>query len=255
MGLEKRITVILGGTFGLYYNLFREIDEKFGCKIMRNSVYKLQTKMNNVKVDFYICNCPVRDKNYYFSRTYLQSSPWKELIPPPASEIVKKVKESDVVLFFGYCGTFMGNKTAYTPGIFKEVFFGDGGIMAINNSGIAVKNEIRIKNILAGKINAAEGKIITSNLTLAPYAARPDSKEKVIELSSILSDFGDAVDKESYQVVKYFKDKIPLGIYLQSSDVLASKRHMMSPKGMEINRAKFNKNIIKAMRIALDRVK
>ena len=91
--MKKRISIIFGGTFGLYGHVFREIDEKFKCKIMRTSVYELKTEINRVSVDFYICNSPLRDRNYYSVKDYLQSSPWKELIPPPANEIVKRIKK------------------------------------------------------------------------------------------------------------------------------------------------------------------
>jgi len=246
----KRITIIFGGTFGLYSYVFKEIDEKFGCKIMRTSVYKLGTEIRNIKVDFYICNSPVRDRNYYFQKKYLQSSQWKELIPPSAEEIVKKIKKSDIVLFFGYCGTFIGRKSVYIPEIFKEIFF-DKDIMGIDESEMKVKNEIKIKNILKNIIPGENAKVITSNITLAPHYARPESKDKLIKIANLLSQKGDIVDKESYQIAKYFKDKTKIGVYLQSSDILTNKRHMLSHKGMEMNKSKFNKNVIKAIKFAL----
>ena len=252
--MEKRITIIFGGTFGLYIHTFKEIDDKFGCRIMRNSIYNLKTKIKNVKIDFYICNSPVRDKNYYFQKEYLQSSPWKELIPPPADEIVKKIKKSDIILFFGYCGTFIGRKSAYTPEIFKEIFFDTGRIMDINESRMKVEHEIKVKNILKKVISGETAKVITSNLTLAPYHSKPESKDKLIKIANILSKEGDIVEKESYQIVKHFKNKTQLGIYIQSSDILTNKRHMMSHKGMETNKAKFDKNVIKSIKFALNKI-
>ena len=78
---------------------------------------------------------------------------------------------------------------------------------------------------------------------------------KLIKIANILSKEGDVVDKESYQIVKYFKDKTMLGIYLQSSDTLTNKRHMMSPKGMEINKNKFNNNILKSIKFTLNELR
>ena len=251
----KRITIIFGGTFGLYHEVFNKIEDKFKCKIMRKSVYFLTTRIKDADVSFYICNSPVRDKNYYFQKKYLQSSQWKELMPPPANEIAKKIKKSDAILFFGYCGTFKGKKSIYVPEIFKEIFFDKSKIMEVDESKIKVESEIKIQNILKSKLEGDNARVITSNLVLAPYHAKPESKDKVIRIANILSNFGDVVEKESYQIVKYFNNKIPIGVYLQSSDILTSKRHMMSHKGMETDKSKFSKNVIKSIKLALRELK
>lgn len=175
-----------------------------------------------------------------------------ESIPPPADEVVKNIREPSVVLFFGYCGTFQGKKSIYTPETFKEVFFDKSKLMDVNESKIKVENEIKIRNILKKKIISHNAVVITSNLTLAPVREKPETKDKVIKISKILSGFGDIVEKETYQIVKYFKGKVPLGVYLQSSDVLTNKRHMLSGKGMETDKNKFNKNCVKAIKIAME---
>src|SRR3989344_2559547 len=105
---NKKVAIIFGGGFGLYSGVFKEIDKKFNCKIMRTSPFRLKVKIKNVEVKFYICNSPVRDENYYFQKKWLQSSQWKELMPPPANEVVNVVGNPKIVLFFGYCGTFKG---------------------------------------------------------------------------------------------------------------------------------------------------
>lgn len=253
--MKKIITIIFGGTFGLYHHVFNEIEKKLNCKIMRKSVYFLTTKIKSAEINFYICNSPVRDRNYYFQKKYLQSSQWKELIPPPANEIANKIKKSDTILFFGYCGTFKGKKSVYVPGVFKEIFFNKSKIMDVDELKMKVENEIKTQNILKTVINGEDAKVITSNLTLAPYHAKPESKDKIIRIANILSNFGDVVEKETYQIVKHFNNKIPLGIYLQSSDVLTNKRHMLSHKGMETDKNKFNKNVIKSIKFALGKLK
>ena len=91
--MRKNISIIFGGSFGLYYGIFTEIEKKFNCKIMRTSPFRLGTKINGIDIKFYFCNSPVRDNNYYSQKKYLQSSQWKELMPPPANEIAKKIKK------------------------------------------------------------------------------------------------------------------------------------------------------------------
>jgi hypothetical protein len=253
--MTKRITIIFGGTFGLYLQVFKEIEKAFNCVINRISLYKLKTKIKNTDVTFYICTNPIRDKNYYLQKKYFATSQWKELMPPPANEIVKKVKKSDIVLFFGYCGTFIGKKSVYTPEIFKEIFFDINWIMEIDELKMKVKNEIKIKNILRNVIHGENARVITSNITLAPYHAKPESKDKLIKIANILFKEGDVVEKETYQIAKYFRNKSPLGIYIQSSDVLTNKRHMLSHKGIETNKSKFNKNVIKSIKFALSELK
>ena len=127
--------------------------------------------------------------------------------------------------------------------------------MEVDESKIKVESEIKIQNILKSKLEGDNARVITSNLVLAPYHAKPESKDKVIRIANILSNFGDVVEKESYQIVKYFNNKIPIGVYLQSSDILTSKRHMMSHKGMETDKSKFSKNVIKSIKLALRELK
>ncbi|MEK7549129.1 MAG: hypothetical protein AAB496_01395 [Patescibacteria group bacterium] len=249
--MRKNISVIFGGSFGLYYGIFTEIEKKFNCKIMRTSPFRLTTKINGIGIKFYFCNSPIKDKNYYSQKKYLQSSQWKELMPPPANEVAKKIKNSNIVLLFGYCGVFKGKKSTYTPEIFKEVFFDTNRIMDIKESQIKVENAIKINNFLKPVKIGENAKVITSNLVLAPYHEKPESKDKVIRIASILSDFGDVVEKESYQIVKHLKKDSRIGVYLQASDVLSNKRHMLHPRGMEINREKFNRNVIKSLGFSL----
>ena len=79
-------------------------------------------------------------------------------------------------------------------------------------------------------------------------------KDKLISLAKKLSKFGDVVEKESYQIVKHFRNKVPIGVYIQSSDVLTNKRHMLHRK-METDKNKFNSNVVKSIKIALEKLK
>ena len=142
--MEKRIAIIFGGSFGIYSGVFKEIDKKFDCKIMRTSPFRLKVRINKIEVKFYICNSPIRDKNYHLQKRWLQSSQWKELMPPPANEVVKAVDKPQIVLFFGYCGTFKGKKSVYAPETFKEIFFKEKSIMDIDELNMTTKNKIKI---------------------------------------------------------------------------------------------------------------
>src|SRR3989344_4380003 len=99
--VKRKIAIIFGGTFGLYQDrgVFREIENKFNCIIMRVSKDKLKTKINQINIDFYICNSPTRDKSYIFQKKWMKISQWKELIPSPADEVARNAGNPDVVLF------------------------------------------------------------------------------------------------------------------------------------------------------------
>jgi hypothetical protein len=254
----KKITVIFGGSVGLYHGYFRIFDlmeNEFKCKLRRNAPAKFTTKINNIIIEFTFCYNPRRDKNYYASRKIIQEK-FKDIAPKPAEEFVKTIKNTNMVLFFGLCGAFNGNKgTIYCPKEFREVFFEDKIIKHKEIFLVEPKNPVKIKNILLNHIKSKPTRIVTSNVTLTHGNIENESKEHLIILANNLSKSGDAVDKESYQVAKHFNGKLPIGVMLMSSDVLSIKKHMLTYNNFKPDVKKFNKACFNSLDFAINRLK
>lgn len=255
----KKLVVIFGGTIGVYlgyFKIFHEIEKKFNCKIRRTGVNSLSCRVEDVEIDFKFCLNPIRDKNYLSLKKFLEEGYLKEVTPLPANELVKKIKNTDGILFFGLCGTFKGRKgDIYFPEEFKEVFF-NTYIKHEEISKIKPFNRIKIKNFLAKKIKGKKTRVVTSNLTLMHESMENKCKDNLVILGKILSKHGDVVEKESYQIVKSFKNKIPLGLMLMSSDVLTMKKYIFKT-GYDFNpnKKRFNKYCIQSLKIALSNLK
>lgn len=245
-----KITVIFGGNVGFYlYSLqtFNAIEKYFDVIIKRTGHFKFKTKINRIAIDFLFAYGPTRDQNYNIRKEKFAIGE-KEIIPLPADEVVKKIKKSDVVLLFGLCGTFKGKKSeVYIPNCFKEILFEKEIIKHEEIFKIKLKNTIKIKNILRGKLNDKSSTMVTSNLTLMPRVMEDGKENSLILLADKLSKYADAVDKESYQIAKHFKNK-KLGIMLVASDVLSIKHHMMKENQFDPNKTKFNQNCINALK-------
>ena len=255
----KKLTVIFGGTIGLYlgyFGLFRGIDKTFNCSVRRNGANSLFCRIEGINVDFKFCLNPIRDRNYLMLKQGKEKGFLKELVCLPAGELVGKIKKTDMVLFFGLCGGFRGRKSdIYFPEKFKEVFF-NNYVGKKEISKMKAFNQIRMNNLFLKKFKGKEIRVVISNLTLMPENIEDNCKESLILLSNTLLKYGNVVDKESYQIVKGFNGKVPLGIMLMASDVLSVKRNILKQgKGFKPNIIKFNLNVIKCLRFALKELK
>ncbi|MBU4000564.1 hypothetical protein KKG29_05360, partial [Patescibacteria group bacterium] len=241
-----------GGSVRLYLNyimLFSTIEKRFNCKIKKKNNFEFQTTFNNNKIQILFAKNPTRDNIYIKYKNYLEKNRI-ELLPPPGDEVAKKIKNSDVVLFFGLCGGFKGRKgDIYLPEKLLEISLNSHYLKKEYISHINAINQIKINNIFIGKINGKKSKIITSNVALC--ADSIEEEESLIELCRKLSDQGDIVDKESYSIAKNIKN-IPLGIMVMSSDLLYNKKTMLRNKRpFIIDTKKFNKFCLKCIESVL----
>jgi len=252
----QKITVIFGGTFGLYHGhlkVFRNIENKFNCKIQRTGQNKLTTRINNAHIEFLFGFHPRNDQNYRALKKSKEEGFWKELVPPPMDKVVKRVKNKDKILFLGLCGGLIGKKSdIYTPTEFSEIFFGKK-ITSKDIQKAKPLHKIKIRNRLQEKLETSSSKAITSNLTIMPNSCEKNSKDEIIQLSQKLQEGGDFVDKECYQIAKHFKNKAPLYIGLMASDVASVKRHMLQSNMFEPNIKKFNKLTRDALKAVLEK--
>ncbi len=231
--MKKKLTIIFGGSIDLYLKqmkTFGVIEKLNNWKFKRIAPEKLVGIIEGVKVEIRFCWNPVRDKNYEKFKKWIQKE-LKDIVAPPASELVKTIKKTDAVLFLGLCGAFKGKRNdVYLPNEFKEILFTDSLIKKEHVLKIRPKNLIKTINILIGKVSGKVSRALTSNLTLIDANAENKSKEIISRLGKNLRKYGDFVEKESYQIAKKFKGKLPLGFMVITSDVVSVKKHQMNLK-------------------------
>jgi hypothetical protein len=254
----KKLTVILGGSVDFYQkhmNLLRLVEKKTRWKIKKINFERFSCKVNGIDIDILFCWNPIRDAAYYDLKKFAESK-LKFAVHLPASELVKKIKNIHAVLFIGNCGAFQGKKEeTYLPSMFNELLFKKLVVDEEIIKNLKPKGKINIKNILQGKIKGKESIAITSNLTLSPNNMLNHDKDLLIKAAKKLSKYGDMVEKESYQIVKAFKNKIPLGVIMISSDVLSIKKHMMDNKNFKPNKENFANTFIKSIKIMVNELK
>jgi hypothetical protein len=252
----KKIVVVFGGLTEYYVQdmlIFKAIEKSFNCRIRRARSDKFITRLNDCNVEFRFCHEPLTEKNSSAKKYTLNGRQFDA--PISSGELVKKINKANIILFCGFCGGFHGKPgETYLPESCKEIFFRDLIIKHKEILAIAPKNEVCFRNILLNKMKGKEGTIITSNVTLTHKHIEGESREHLIKIAEILAKEGDAIDKESYQIVNYFKNKVPLGLVLTVSDVLSINKHMIHDRSYKLNYAQFRKNCINAIKIALEQV-
>lgn len=247
----KKLYIVFGGSVGHYHNWFKvtyKIEKVLGIKLRRVSAEVFEGEKDNIPLKIMFCWNPIRDKNYYSMKEYAERE-FKEIVSPPAEEIVKKIINPSAVLFLGLCGSFKGKKDdVFIPEEFKEIIFKEEFVRKKDILKISPKNSIKLDNFMKGKIEGKSAKAITSNLTLMPRNMENESKDILIKLTRSLIKSGDLVEKESYQIVKGMKGKCPVGVVLISSDVLTIKKHMLNPHKFFPNKEKIRKVFSKAVK-------
>lgn len=244
----ERLTIIIGGPvcYYLWIGFFKHFEKKFKTGVVRDSHFKFSSNIGKIKVDFFFCLQPKRDKNYLKTKKFIRSI--KDLMPPPASEICKKIKKSKLILFFGLCGGFKGKvDDVYLPTEFQELDFKEEIIKHKHIEKLKPRKLIKCQNILINKVKGKKSRVITSNLTIQPKNVEKESMKHVRQIASKLIKHGDAVEKETYQIVKHLGRKYPLGILLVASDVLHKNKYMMKLNKHHFSRTHFNKTCCQAI--------
>jgi hypothetical protein len=243
----KKAVVIFGGPTNLFkerLEFFKYFEKKFKVRIDRTSELKLKTKLEGVGIDFLFAFCPQRDKAYLDSKKYIEKH-YNEKVPLPAKELCPSIKKADVVLFFGTCGSFKGNKKQiYVPNKFMEINYSGDTILKKEikkNPG----KEVELNNVLNKRGRKATA--ITSNLTLMPACVENREEKLVEKFGAKLSKWGDVIDKESYQIVKNLKNRFPVGVGLVCSDVILKKQFLKPKHNFEF-RNTFNRFVTESIK-------
>jgi len=253
-----KLTIIIGGSIDFYHNymnLFKLVEKKEGWAFRRINFERFVARVKNVDIDVRFCWNPTRDKAYEKLKRSAEDK-MKFIVHDPADELVKKIGKTDAVLFFGSCGAFLGKKgEVYVPQIFNELLFKKLIIDKALLKKLKPKGKISFNNHLRGKMVGKDCRVIISNLTLSPDNMKDKNKDLLIEVAKKLSDYGDVVEKESYQIVKGFKDKCPLGVVMVVSDVLSVKKHMMDQKHFKPNKNNLARVFIQSVKAMLGEIK
>jgi len=225
---KQRIAVFIGSPYNILAkkgNLYKLIEEKTKSKFKKINRYVYKIESENSILYFYACYKPKKDKSYTSSKKYFNSK--GEDTPPPVEDTIKKVKNPDLILIFGTCGSLDGKKNqVYLPTEFYKVYFKETFIKHKEIDEIKLDKKINCDNFLTEKIKGIKAKTITSNVTFIPDRIQDGSKEHTLKLANILSKNINCVDMESYPIVRKFKNKIPMGIFLFSSDVVGKHTKM-----------------------------
>ena len=246
----KKTAILLGGmpdNFIKDAKLFEGIEKKFNCTIKRIGEFEAETQMGDNYVKFFFCYKPRRDKNYLDSAKWYKKT-WKSNISPPANEVAKKIKNFDMVIFFGFCGAFNEEKNRVClPNKFSEIDFEESFIRLKHIDKIKASASIELNNILIGKIKGEKCRTVSSNLTLMPKNIEGNSKEHLKILASNLSKHADVVEMETYTIVKELDGKLPLGVFLFVSDVLDKDKDMLESKAIKFNLEIFKKSCLETI--------
>lgn len=253
----KKLTIIFGGSVTFYdahMDIFNVVGEKTGWKFKKIAKDYFFTKINGIKVDIRFCWNPVRDKMYNEFKKFNKEK-LKFVLSVPAEELVKRIKDTDAVLFIGHCGAFRGEKEdIHLPKEVRICLFKKSIVKEKDISKVKPHDLVKIDNLLIGKIKGKESRAITSNLTLSPDNVENKDKNVLIKLGKKLQGYGDVVEKESYFIAKEFKNKL-LGMLMISSDVLTIKKHMMVQKTFSPSKENLANSFIKATKVMINVIK
>ena len=249
----KKITIIFGGNVEPYEHIVRTILEEFDIqKLDKHEGFTIYASTINLIFEFVWCYGPTRDENYkraiaFYLREY------KQTLPPPADEVCKNIKKTDLVLFFGLCGAFKGQvNDVYLPTEFWEINFNARRITPKHITTVTPQNKIICDNLFIGKVKGKKSRQVTSNITLAPKLIEAeDPAHHLRKLAYKLFSFADTVDKESYEVVKALGGKFPIGLLVLASDVLDTKEFQMMLGKEHYDRKIFNKVCTNALKSVL----
>ena len=224
----EKVAILLGSPYNVLSKrtLPRLIEEKFNGELEKTGKFSRRLKTDNSIINFYGCYMPKGDRNYFISKKEFKEEE-NEDVPPPTNRVLKKIGDVDKVLFIGTCGAIKGTKNGiYIPTEFYETFFRDRYLGKRHVDELKIENRIRCSNLYSRLFDGRTGGVLTTNLALIPGNIEDKSKERLLHLAKKLPKDVNCADMESYQIVKKFGSRIPVGVFLYSSDVIGKDSEM-----------------------------
>ena len=198
----KKILIFVGcwvGQFTKDIGFFDYIEKELGCKVVRKSKFRFETKINNRKIIFQFIFGPDNDKV------------WKERkkirgdLPPSVNHIVRKGIKADEIYYIGFCGLFRGETNkVYLPNKFIKINFDEYTLHHGHIDRIKISKAIEYDNSLIKKIRGKKCTTITSNQVLSLRYVKDKSEEVLKAISQRLKKHADVVEMENYEIIKFF---------------------------------------------------
>lgn len=247
-----KLTVIIGSTVETYtqrLNFFNKLEKKFKCKIKKKNYFEFKTTINNHQLNFIFCYKPKRNQRYESAKIW-----WKKeknrILPPPAEEIIKKIKKPDRILTIGFCGGFKGKiNEIYLPYKITKKTFPKGWLTYSKLKKIN-SNPLDFGNFLIGGIKGKKSKHLTTDLGLMPTHFK--NKKDLVNGAKELGKKFDTVDTELYVLVKPLMKKFEIGSLLISSDVLNKEKLHMQDNVNKMDWNFFVKTCFQTIKICLN---
>ena len=224
---KMKLTVLIGSPVETYtksIGFFDNLKKRFGCNIKKLDNFKFYSKIKNNDVTFLFCYKPQRDDSYLSSYNYWKTQKGIEL-PPPVKEIINEI-DADKILTLGFCGVFDGKRNdIYLPISVSSKDFGDGWLNYKKIINIKSENKLNFNNFLVDKIIGKKSDHLTTNKGLMPNHFQ--NPRELSKAANILKKRFNSVDMELYPIIEYFKEKIPIGSFFVSSDILNKEEEQM----------------------------
>ncbi|MFH1585414.1 MAG: hypothetical protein ABIB79_01465 [archaeon] len=223
-----KIAVLIGSPFNVFEKktLKKLIERSLKTKIEKINSNKYFCSTKEKKFYFFPCYKPIKDRSYLSSKKYFLKEKG-EKIPLPVKEALPLIKDIDLVLLFGTCGTINGKRNqVFLPTKFYSKRTNGTFIRKSFLEKFKLSKGISNKNILTDLIKGQKCKLLTSNITFIPDCVEGKSLKYLDRFTKEINKKIDCIDMESYDIVKKFKDKVPIGVFLFSSDTIGKDSQM-----------------------------
>ncbi len=224
----KKIAVLVGSIKRVFEDgghLKDIIEKELKTEIIK-SKGTYWAKLKDKEFLFYSCYCTSRSKFYVSSVKYIKRK-FGFNPPEPLDEVMEKIPSVDLILFFGTCGAISGEKNEiYLPEKFYKLNLRSEWITEKTIEKINPNSPLKCNNYLSKLAEGKQAKVLTSNLSFVKSNTVNGDMNILNNLSKKLKPLIDCVEKESYYLVRKYKNKIPLGIFLMSSDVVGKHKTM-----------------------------
>lgn len=237
--MNKKIAIIIGDFPDHFVNnlrFFENLEREIGCIVKKKTKSRFESKINNNKVIFQFCIGPSRDPLWLKRKGSMQG------LPPTIEDFSKMKLDLDEIYYLGYCGVFKGKKDSiYLPTRFSKVTFEDYILDHNHIIDFDVEEKLTYENSLIDRIKGKKCSAITVNQILSLKYVKDNSLKILNSISKEMAKHADIVEMESYEIVKLFRNKYPLGLFYYGMDYPNRKRNVAGSGKVVWNKEKFTK--------------
>ena len=220
----RKTIIVFGHSKSILKKLefFEFLEKKLNVKIRQTGRFSYSFSHNGSLFEILLCFNPKKDKAYADVKKFVKKR-FKDILPPPAAELLKSTT-SDLVLFFGIAGGLKSSEKVcdiLLPVSSKAIYFKGHSTIRGQLEKQALGKSIAFRNFFAGKLKGKRVKDITTNITA--YDSNLEGINRA-EYYRKLKKSGDCVQKELFEIAKTCKrKKLSLGAALVCSDTLKER--------------------------------